>query len=484
MAAPQLEVIISANIAALEKSLDTAEKAIENLNRNAGDTDGLDKLNEAFDSLKGQGDAVKTELINTGKASKGLISNFKNSAASAGELVSAFSGLEGAAGEAASSISNVLTGFATGGLAGAAVAVLGTIISQWDNIKVLTGDVAANIALLQQGQEAQQNVALAQLDFEKAKLATLEAQGAEYSELVKQQEAVRAATQDAGNAQNEISNSIAAQIKALKESGDDTKALEVALFKSGTQAAKLAAEIANIDTAAAKLKETTTTTDLTPFISQALNTIPSGLVDIPTQGIQDIQVPVQIDPIPKELTPEEITTKLGLIELRDSITDLVDNTIAGTIGELGENIGAALISGANIIETIGATVLQAFAGFLSQLGDQLIAYGTAALAIDALNKVIGTATGGLAAGAAIAAGLALKAFGGAFKAAGAAGFGGAGGVGGGGGATGPVTNGGQISSGAFGGDQTVVFEIEGTKLVGVLERTIDRNRRLGSSNFF
>ena len=59
MAAPQLEVIISANIAALEKSLDTAEKAIENLNRNAGDTDGLDKLNEAFDTLKGKGNAVK-----------------------------------------------------------------------------------------------------------------------------------------------------------------------------------------------------------------------------------------------------------------------------------------------------------------------------------------------------------------------------------------------------------------------------------------
>ena len=243
-------------------------------------------------------------------------------------------------------------------------------------------------------------------------------------------------------------------------------------------------QLINVDKAIQAIKDSARTTDLTPFISQALNTIPSGLVDIPTQGIQDIQVPVQIDPIPKELTPEEITAKLGLIELRDSITDLVDNTIAGTIGQLGENIGAALISGANIIETIGATVLQAFAGFLSQLGDQLIAYGTAALAIDALNKVIGTATGGLAAGAAIAAGLALKAFGGAFKAAGAAGFGGAGGVGGGGGATGPVTNGGQISSGAFGGDQTVVFEIEGTKLVGVLERTIDRNRRLGSSNFF
>ena len=74
-----------------------------------------------------------------------------------------------------------------------------------------------------------------------------------------------------------------AQIKALKASGDDTKALEVALFKSGTQAAKLAAEIANIDTAAAKLKETVTTTDFTPFLSNVERTTdPSGIVDIPT----------------------------------------------------------------------------------------------------------------------------------------------------------------------------------------------------------
>ena len=484
MAAPQLEVIISANIAALEKSLDTAEKAIENLNREAGDTDGLEKLNEAFDSLKGQGDAVKTELINTGKASKGLISSFKNSASSAGELVSAFSGLEGAAGEAATSISGVLTGFATGGLAGAAVAILGTIISQWENIKVLTGDVAANLALLQQGQEAQQNVQLAALDFEKAKLATLQAQGAEYSELVKQQEAVRAATQDAGNAQNEISNSIAAQIKELKASGENTKALEVALFKSGTQAAKLAADIANIDTAAAKLKETVTTTDFTPFLNNVERTIdPAGIVDTTNRDPLLIQAPVEIDPIPRELTGDEITEKLGLIELRDSIGELVGDTIGGTIGAIGETIGAALVSGANVIQALGGTLLQAFGQFLSQLGDRLIAYGLAAEAFEFLTKSLGTPAGIGAAVAAIGAGIALKAAAGAFTSAAQGGFGG-GGAGGGGGATGPVTNGGQISSGAFGGDQTVVFEIEGTKLVGVLERTIDRNRRLGSSNFF
>ena len=483
MAAPQLEVIISANIAALEKSLDTAEKAIENLNREAGDTDGLDKLNEAFDSLKGQGDAVKTELINTGKASKGLISNFKNSASSAGELVSAFSGLEGAAGEAATSISNVLTGFATGGLAGAAVAILGTIISQWENIKIITGDVAANLKLLQGFSEKFQNVQKSQLEFEQAKLKVLEAQGADYLEILKQQENIRASTVAAGKAQNEISDLIQKRINALRAEGEDTSELQAALFDSGTEAAALALQLINVDKAIQGIKDSARTTDLTPFISQALNTIPSGLVDIPTQGIQDIQVPVQIDPIPKELTDEEITEKLGLIELRDSINDLIGNTIGSTISRVGETIGEALVSGANIIQALGGTLLQAFGQFLSQLGDRLIAYGLAAEAFEFLTKSLGTPAGLPAALGAIAAGIALKAAAGAFTSAAQGGFGG-GGAGGGGGATGPVTNGGQISSGAFGGDQTVVFEIEGTKLVGVLERTIDRNRRLGSSNFF
>ena len=142
-----------------------------------------------------------------------------------------------------------------------------------------------------------------------------------------------------------------------------------------------------------------------------------------------------------------------------------------------------MVSGANVIQALGGTLLQAFGQFLSQLGDRLIAYGLAAEAFEFLTKSLGTPAGIGAALGAIAAGIALKAAAGAFTSAAQGGFGG-GGAGGGGGATGPVTNGGQISSGAFGGDQTVVFEIEGTKLVGVLERTIDRNRRLGSSNFF
>ena len=484
MAAPQLEVIISANIAALEKSLDTAEKAIENLNREAGDTDGLDKLNEAFDSLKGQGDAVKTELINTGKASKGLISNFKNSAASAGELVSAFSGLEGAAGEAASSISQVLTGFAAGGLAGAAVGVLGVIVSEWENIKVLTGDVVANLALLQQGLQAQQNVQLAELDLQKAILANLVDQGAEFSELVKQREAVRAATEDALLAQRGISDTLEGQIAKLKASGDNTKALEVAFFKSQTQAENLAGAIINIDNAAEKLKETVTTTDFTPFLNNVERTIdPTGIVDLTNTDPLLIQAPVQIELVPKKLSNEEVADKLGLIELTSQIDGLINDTIAGGISDAADAIGVALANGENIIGALGQSLLQTFSLFLGELGDRLIAYGTAALATDALTKALASGLAGLAAPAAIAAGIALKAASGAIRTFAGGGIGG-GGAGGGGGATGPVTNGGQISSGAFGGDQTVVFEIEGTKLVGVLERTIDRNRRLGSSNFF
>ena len=117
------------------------------------------------------------------------------------------------------------------------------------------------------------------------------------------------------------------------------------------------------------------------------------MVDIPTQGTQDIQVPVQIDPIPREVTGDEITEKLGLIELRDSIGELVGDTIGGTIGAIGETIGAALVSGANVIQALGGTLLQAFGQFLSQLGDRLIAYGLAAEAFEFLTKSLGTPAG-------------------------------------------------------------------------------------------
>ncbi len=52
MAEPTIEVVIAANIAALEKGLAASQKAIKELNRVAGDAKGLEDLEHALeDSL-------------------------------------------------------------------------------------------------------------------------------------------------------------------------------------------------------------------------------------------------------------------------------------------------------------------------------------------------------------------------------------------------------------------------------------------------
>ena len=515
MAAPQLEVIISANIAALEKSLDTAEKAIENLNREAGDTDGLDKLKESFKNLEGASEVVKTELIESGKATNTLVGKFKKGTETAGQLATAFSGLEGAAGEAAGAIGGVLSGFAAGGLAGAALTFIDQLIDKWDTLLLVVGDVGAKLRLQQQVEEGAVNRRESELEIARAtlnvtkeladqRIAAAKRAGAsekELAEIQKQNALDLAADQRNIISGVELLQKAQEEYKGVLEGLQDIAAAEgeAENYDRLTVAINKQEAAINISTAAL-IKQKGVLEDIL-FVEEkrAAPGRPTAVgAEVNPAGVKlqkfdptTIVAPVQIELIPQGLTDEEIAEKLALIDLNNQINDLVDNTIAGTIGQLGENIGAALVTGANIIETVGATVLQAFAGFLSELGDQLIAYGTAALAIDALNKVIGTATGGLAAGAAIAAGFALKTFGGAFKAAGQAGFGGAGNVGGGGlqgrGVGGGV-GGGSLpagnTGGPFNGAQTVIFEIEGTKLVGVLERTLDRSRRLNSTTIF
>jgi chemotaxis protein histidine kinase CheA len=171
---------------------------------------------------------------------------------------------------------------------------------------------------------------------------------------------------------------------------------------------------------------------------------------------------------------------------------LVTGSISDTFGQLGTVIGEALATGGNVLNSMGSALLQGLGKFISEMGGLLIQYGTMAVIKGKLDTAI--AVGGpvaIAAGlGAIAVGVALKAIGGAIAAKAKGGSGAAVGGSGASGQRGSVSTGADISSptssvssgGTFNNSGgTVVFEIAGQKLIGVLNNTTQGNLRLGGS---
>jgi hypothetical protein len=171
---------------------------------------------------------------------------------------------------------------------------------------------------------------------------------------------------------------------------------------------------------------------------------------------------------------------LILADFNKNASELIENSIAQTFGNLGTAIGQALATGGNVLTAIGQTILQSLSGFLSDMGGMLIKYGTLAVLKGKLDLAI--LTGGPIA---IGAGLAAIGLGVALKAAG--------------GALGAVANKNRntdnrsvptpqtsaaISTSAAGSAQDfgggrVVFEISGTNLIGVLNRAGAKLTRFG-----
>lgn len=144
--------------------------------------------------------------------------------------------------------------------------------------------------------------------------------------------------------------------------------------------------------------------------------------------------------------------------------------VSSAITDMASSVGEALATGGNIIDTIGQTLIKTLGNLAKSVGQQMIAFGTAALALKALMKNPFLA---------IAAGAALVALGSAATAAvgkqvssvGTGGY-----------------QGSQVSStynqspayqprGAY--EDKVVFEISGDKLKGVLDRVENKNKRRG-----
>jgi len=168
----------------------------------------------------------------------------------------------------------------------------------------------------------------------------------------------------------------------------------------------------------------------------------------------------------------------ALEDFNEKSRQIIEGGLQNTFGGIGEGIGAALVNGGNVLQAAGSALLSGLGGIMVDLGKQAIAAG---ITIEAVKKAL-TSLSGVGA---IAAGVALVAIGSAFKA-GAGKLGSSMGSSGAGGYSGGSNSANYGSSTSYSGGGssggTYVFEIAGTKLIGVLKNTLDRNKSLGGSN--
>lgn len=166
-------------------------------------------------------------------------------------------------------------------------------------------------------------------------------------------------------------------------------------------------------------------------------------------------------------------------QLRDfsaSVEQIVRDNISNAFAGIGEAIGRTLVEGGNLGDALAKSLLGSIGAMLIQLGELAIATGVGILAVNTSLQTLNPYV-------AIAAGVALVALGAAFAS-------GANKIGSSGGSQSSVSGQGvsssssgfssvSSSSSGYSGDGTVVFEIQGTSLIGVLEKTRNQNNRLG-----
>ena len=164
-----------------------------------------------------------------------------------------------------------------------------------------------------------------------------------------------------------------------------------------------------------------------------------------------------------------------------TFSEILETGIETALTDFGTAIGNSLVNGLSVLETIGASLLSSIGNTIKAVGTELVKMGVLAQAYAALVKWMKKAFTNPYALA--AAGVALVVIGSAISASASrvASGGGGGGVSN---SSGAGANNQSFSSSGFsggGGGGTVVFEISGQKLIGVLSNTINANRRLGGT---
>lgn len=271
------------------------------------------------------------------------------------------------------------------------------------------------------------------------------------------------------------------------------KDLNTQILEIQTQQDKLAGRLNDKTAESIKLKEKekkATKIYNTPQVTAVQNLLlPAGLSDLSKiealtgkldefgNKVKELPgvIHTSFPPMANTVSEETLKMLLALQDFNNRASDIIKNSIAETFIGLGEAIGNALANGADVLGAVGASLLSSLGGILTDMGKMAIQVGVGLIAIKTALKSLNPAV-------AIGAGVALVALGGFFKAK-ASSIGG--GIGGGGGVSsgsGAGANNNTFTSSGFAsnnGGGTVVFEIAGTKLIGVLSNTINSNKRLG-----